>query len=262
MADPMTYFRLMMIAHVAAGALALVSFWIAIAAKKGGRVHLRAGRCFEWSMYFNAATPRVAATADLLAPTLVHPPAAGVDPDRAAAGTRKLGAFLGYLGLVSLATTRRGVRSVQTRRDPSQLRTPEYLSLAAVTIAAGVAVAVLGLTRASGPDVLLLSMSTLGPAIGIAMFVQAFRREHGPRDWLYHHLGSMIGGGIAAHTAFAVFGAGRILPIQLPGAWRIVPWLLPTAIGVPAIFIWIARYTRRAGGGGNAATTPPPLPGS
>jgi hypothetical protein len=112
--------------------------------------------------------------------------------------------------------------------------------------------------------VLLLSMSPLGPAIGIAMFVQAFRREHGPRDWLYHHLGSMIGGGIAAHTAFAVFGAGRILPIQLPGAWRIVPWLLPTAIGVPAIFIWIGRSKRRAAGGGAgvARASPPLLPGT
>lgn len=251
--------RTMLTAHVAAGAVSLVAFWIAVFSKKGGRMHLACGRAFEWAMYFVAGTALVAATLDMVAPEVLHPPHAGA---RLSPAIGRFGAFLGYLALVTIATVRRGVRSVKTRRDPSRLRSPAYLALAGATIAAGIAVAAVGLAADRGPDVLLLSLSPLGPSIGIAMFVQAFRREHGPRDWLYHHLGSMIGGGIAAHTAFAVFGAGRVLDIELPGAWRIVPWVLPTVVGVPAIFLWIGLDKRRSATSRAAARsqTPPPLP--
>ena len=36
--------------------------------------------------------------------------------------------------------------------------------------------------------------------------------------WFYSHMGSMIGGGIAFHTAFAVFGAQRLWDYSLEGA--------------------------------------------
>ena len=35
--------------------------------------------------------------------------------------------------------------------------------------------------------------------------------------WWYEHMGSMLGGGIAFHTAFLVLGAGRLFGLRLDG---------------------------------------------
>jgi hypothetical protein len=55
----------------------------------------------------------------------------------------------------------------------------------------------------------------------------------------------MLGGGIAFHTAFLVLGAGRMFGLQLDGMAAVVPWLLPTLIGVPASAIWTRYYKRK-----------------
>ena len=65
--------------------------------------------------------------------------------------------------------------------------------------------------------------------------------------WFYSHLGSMLGGGIAFHTAFLVFGLGRFVSLDIPGVLAVLPWLLPTLIGIPAIVLWTRHYRRRFG---------------
>jgi hypothetical protein len=56
---------------------------------------------------------------------------------------------------------------------------------------------------------------------------------------------SMLGGGVALHTAFLVLGAGRLFGISLDGSAAIVPWLLSTVIGVPATSICVGDYRRK-----------------
>ena len=68
-----------------------------------------------------------------------------------------------------------------------------------------------------------------------------------PRAWLYEHLGSMLGAGIAFHTAFAVFGSAQLFDLGLSGWTAVVPWVAPAAIGIPAIFLWTRHYRRKFG---------------
>ncbi len=63
--------------------------------------------------------------------------------------------------------------------------------------------------------------------------------------WWYEHMGAMLGGGIAFHTAFLVIGAGRLLGVQLTGFTAVVPWILPSLIGIPATAIWVGYYRRK-----------------
>ena len=63
--------------------------------------------------------------------------------------------------------------------------------------------------------------------------------------WFYSHMGSMIGGGIAFHTAFAVFGAQRLWDYSLEGALGIVPWILPALIGIPGTVLATRNYKRK-----------------
>ena len=58
-----------------------------------------------------------------------------------------------------------------------------------------------------------------------------------------------LGAGIAFHTAFIVFGARQWFGLQLFGGplLGLLPWVLPSAIGIPTISIWIRSYRRRFG---------------
>jgi hypothetical protein len=55
----------------------------------------------------------------------------------------------------------------------------------------------------------------------------------------------MLGGGVAFHTAFLVIGADRMFGITLEGPIAILPWLLPTIIGIPVSSIWVGYYRRK-----------------
>ena len=43
----------------------------------------------------------------------------------------------------------------------------------------------------------------------------------------------------------AVFGAASW--IRLTGWTQVIPWIAPTLIGVPAMFIWVHRYKKKFG---------------
>jgi hypothetical protein len=63
----------------------------------------------------------------------------------------------------------------------------------------------------------------------------------------YEHLGSMVGGGIAFHTAFAVFGIQRFIEYDLSGIVAVLPWVLPTIVGTIAITILTRHYRKKFG---------------
>jgi len=51
--------------------------------------------------------------------------------------------------------------------------------------------------------------------------------------------------GIAGYTAFLVFGAARLLPLFAPKQLFALFWILPSLIGVPAVFMTVAYYQRK-----------------
>jgi hypothetical protein len=57
--------------------------------------------------------------------------------------------------------------------------------------------------------------------------------------WWYAHLQGMIGSYIAAWTAFSLVTIGPILH----GAWWL--WMVPIAVGMPAIIATTAFYQRK-----------------
>ena len=65
----------LVLAHVATGFVGLVAFWIPLFARKGGRVHVRAGRVYTYCAYVvtlsavTAAAGRIAALLALVTAT-------------------------------------------------------------------------------------------------------------------------------------------------------------------------------------------------
>ena len=226
-------------AHVAAGFAGLAAFWVPVFTRKGGRLHVRAGRVYTWCVYVVTGSA-VAVSAGRIA---VYQ-AQGLSPaDRPEPYGFAL--FLGYLGVVTLAAVRHAVRVVETRKSPATLRTPFHAALAWASLAGSIAVIAFATAAWSDVSPILLGLSPIGLFTGPAM-LRLMRRPGAQRmGWFYGHLGFMLGGGIAFHTAFAVFGSQRFWAYDAAGPLAVMPWILPTVVGVPAIVAWIRYYRRR-----------------
>ena len=201
----------LVLAHVATGFVGLAAFWFPLFARKGGRVHVLAGRVFTYCAYV-VTLSAVTAAAGRIAALLAQ----GLGPaDRPE--TWGFALFLGYLGVVTFATVRHAIRVVETRKSPERLRTPLHEALAWASIAGSAAVVAFALAVRSDASPILLGLSPVGLVTGSGM-LRLMRRPGARRmGWFYSHLGSMLGGGIAFHTAFAVFGAQRLWAYELAG---------------------------------------------
>jgi len=232
-------FNALILAHVATGFVGLAAFWIPVFARKGGRTHVRAGRAYVYCAYVVTLSAVTAA-----AGRIVFYQLQGI---RLADQPELYGVslFLGYLGLVTFATVRQGIRVLATRRAPETLRTPGHEALGWASMASSAVIITFALAMWSDVSPVLLGLSPIGLFTGRNML--RLMRNPGARrmGWFYSHLGSMLGGGIAFHTAFIVFGVQRLWAYELAGPLAVVPWILPTIVGLPAIAIWTRHYRRR-----------------
>ncbi len=225
--------------HIFVGFTGLFAFWFPVFARKGGPTHVRMGRVFEWAAYVVAGTAVLNALGRLTQAVIEG---ARLADNRAEFG---FAIFLAYLGIVTFASVRHGVRSVRLKGDFAALRTPFHVSLAALSVLGSALVVVYALTFWSGLSIVLLALSPAGVGQGVAMWSQMTRPPSERMAWYYAHMGNMIGAGIAFHTAFLVFGSARFVPFELPGMWQIVPWIMPAAIGTVAGRVAENRYRER-----------------
>lgn len=246
-------YRLVLFLHICAGISGLIAFWIPALARKGKTLHIRAGWAFFYATTVVAITGIMMATLLLVDPLATKPLRAAVEPGRAqeiAATIRLTALFLFYLVLITFVPVYHGVRVLATRHAPERLRTRFHTAINVMVIAAAVAMIVLSLVTRQP---VFGALSVIGFLLGPGNLRFARQPYPTPMAWWYEHMGSMLGGGIAFHTAFLVLGAGRMLGVTLQGPIAIVPWLLPTLIGVPVTSIWVGYYRRKFNETGSAA---------
>ena len=229
----------LLLVHVVAGFIGLAAFWIPVFARKGGRAHVRAGRVYASCAYVVTLSAVTAAVGRIVS---YRVQGIGVAEQPASYGFAVL---LGYLGVVTFVMVRQGMRVLATRSAPEKLRTPAHEALAWASMSGSVVAVGFALAVWSEVSPVLLGMSPIGLFTGRRM-LRLMRDPGGQRmGWFYSHMASMLGAGIAFHTAFIVFGAQRLWVYEIEGPLAIVPWILPTLVGVPAIVIWTRRYRRK-----------------
>lgn len=234
--------------HVACGFLALTALWVPLFSKKGGTLHVRVGKVYAAAMLVVVLTALIVSVMAFVDPVAIAPETtAGLAGDRLegyVSRRRMFAVFLSFLALVTLSAGWQGLGALRHKKDPRAFRTPATLAVHGLAVAAGIAVLVFGLVRGA---VLLIALSFLGPAIGMQGLRYVSRPAESPMAWWYAHMGGMIATAIAANTAFLVFGASRILPIDLGGTLGVFVWLAPTLVGTPAIWILERKYRGRFG---------------
>ena len=236
--------------HISTGFVGLAAFWIPVLVRKGGRLHVAAGRVFAACAYVVALTALGSTAWALLHPASWAGAAVTlgeIPPDQI-----MFVAILGFLGLLLLDGVEQGVRAMGTRHQPDRFVGWRRRFLCHAMGAAGLALAGFGfyhVVRGGG------GLFWIPVALGGASFAGYFddRRSLAnprptPMAWWYTHMGGMIGSGIAFHTAFLVFGGQRLWGGALmQGGWSFLPWILPSVLGFPALYFWTRHYKRKFG---------------
>jgi hypothetical protein len=217
MQDPV-WIRALLGVHIAAGSTAFIMAPLALLAAKGGKAHRRWGRIYFWAMAVVASTAMVLS---LYRPIL----------------------FLALVAVFSFYAAFSAYRVLFHKNllKGEKVTWPDWTA-AIFTFASSLALAMLGLLK----PVLVRHLAIPAIVFGvIGMWLAAksiWQFLHPPKEkmfWWYEHLGNMLASYIAAWTAFSVVTIGRFVH----GGWVI--WVLPTAIGSPAIALTTAYYKKK-----------------
>jgi uncharacterized membrane protein len=217
MQDPV-WIRALLGVHIAAGSTAFVMAPLALISAKGGKAHRRWGKVYFWAMAVVASTALVLA---LYRPVL----------------------FLALVAVFSLYAAFSAYRVLFHKNLPKgeKVTWPDWVA-AIFTFAASLTLASLGLLKPALVQHLAIPAIVFG-IIGMWLAAKSiWQFLHPPKEkmfWWYEHLGNMLASYIAAWTAFSVVTVGRFVH----GGWVI--WVLPTAIGSPAIALTTAYYRRK-----------------
>jgi uncharacterized membrane protein len=222
-------FQSVLAIHIAAGAVALLFFWIPLVTKKGGRTHRRVG----WVYVAAAAT--LAVTGLLLCVPLVT----NGSPRRWRAGM-----FLAYVSVLAGASAQFGVRALLTQGRTGAWRSAIDLVPPLLLVAGGVGLAAFGIGHST---VLYVLFAGLGVALGVAQ-LRFWRTPpvHG-HEWFLAHMSGMGTSCITTVTAFVVVNAQhlglRTFDLRL--------WVGPIAVLAVGLTIWRRYYAKRFAGGGS-----------
>jgi uncharacterized membrane protein len=220
--------------HIAAGTVALLTFWTAGLIRKGTPLHRRIGQVYLLAMLTIIVTgiPLVLKAIDRGQPVAAL--------------------FLTYLLVLVGNASWFAWRAIRDRRDRAAYYGPMYWFAAVLTATSGLAIIALG-TQAGAP--LLQVFGGVGVLAGVEAWRSWRRSAHDPKWWLKEHYGAMIGNGVATHIAFFGIGLRGLLPGVDPQLLQHVAWFTPLAGAFIAAWWLGRRYGRPAG------APRPPAPG-
>lgn len=226
----MTLFEGLVIGHIVAGGVALVSFWIPVAARKGGPLHRQWGRMFVLAIYAAAAAAIGMAVLNLTLEKSRWPELADRDLFAGLFGWMML-----FLALLSVGLVRHGLRAAAGVRrgtvvHPGDILLQVIVGLSAINCAAhGV--------RLAQP--LMIVIALVGLIAAVTFLSAQLRPPASPNGQVREHLKAMVGAGISAYTAFLSVGLLRVMPAHV---FNPLIWALPSIVGLAIIAVQLRRY--------------------
>ena len=209
---------ILLVIHITAGSIALLTAFVALVTAKGGVIHVRAGRVYAigMSVIFLTAVPLAVLGADV---------------------------FLLLMAFFSFYLVFAGWRFARNRSRRTQ--PVDWIAVAIMGLT-GLGMwayaVVLGLSG-SGQWVTMLAFGFIAVALSVAdglYFIQGRRSNRRPAAYrrIQRHLTNMMAGTIATVTAVMVVN------VSLNPVW--LPWLLPTIVITPLIVWWNVKTALQA----------------
>ena len=221
----MLFYKTLLYIHIISGFAGLITFWVPAFAKKGGKLHVQAGRWYVRFMWVMVVSAALLCVRNLIIGKMV------------------MGLFLGFIAMITANPLWYAIAVLKEKKGMSQ----GYLTLQRgfrfLIVLAAVGMLLYGyfVIPDKNAVVLLYIFGGLGFA-DLPNLIREWRGRGKPRSWFKEHLVGMFTTGIAAFTAFLVFGANNFLGSVLSGYWAVVPWVLPTVLGtygiIRSIRVW------------------------
>ena len=219
----------LLLAHVVAGTVALLIFWVPVVVRKGGSVHRQSRRIYVYAMWVVICTAFLLSVINLIQGRVV------------------IAAFLGFLTLLTGKPLWMGVAILANKRKVTPLYERTLMALNIANVVTGLGLIALGFTLPSkGAAILMYVFGFLG-VVNIGELVAQLRSTpYAGQNWLHRHIEGMGTSGIAAHTAFLAFGANRFIGDLFASYWAMLPWLAPTVIGTILIRLAVRKYIKKS----------------
>lgn len=220
-------FSVVLRVHIVCAVLCTLTFWVPIAARKGGRLHVRSGKLYLALLVLTVFTALTLTGLALAFDHEARPTGTGMPLDAVAADRTSYRLFLSLLsglGVVTLAAAISGMRALHLDRPTRGLERLGHgvLGLAGLVLA--------GLGVAQGH----LEVVVVGLAfVAASVFGAAAAGRTGPTTRIADHASGLIISGIGLHSTVAVVLANRLVPEFFHGPYGVIVWALPTLIGVP-----------------------------
>jgi hypothetical protein len=209
--------------HIAAGSVSILAMVVPLIAHKGGSVHRRSG----W--VYVVGTALVCVTALVMS-------AARFVTDGTQEG-QEFSLLLAYVAVLTGAGMWAGIRVLRSK-DRVTRGSGADVAMAALLASSGLGTAIYGWLTGHP---LILAFSVIGLLNGSGQLQYWLRPPTVPMHWWFAHMGNMLGACIATITAFILF-VGRHTGSS---GDSLILWLAPTAIGLPAIAVWMEYYRRK-----------------
>lgn len=214
--------------HVSFGFTSLVLFWLPVFMRKGGKGHVITGKLYVLAMWVVVATAALLSIKNVII------------------GKFFMAVFLGFIALITANPLWYGMailRKDAQHQKGFQLTHTVFDGLMSMC---GLALLTWGIyLGGKGNAVLLLIFGGLGCTV-IPSFIKKLRSPYQPEDRIKGHMVGLLTSGIAAYSAFFVFGGYTWMQQILPGMWQVLPWVAPGVLGAFGITFGV-KYFRRKG---------------
>lgn len=226
--------------HIALGVIALLLFWLPMLSRKGSGLHRKSGRYYGYIMKAVAMSGLIMTAMVWFDPIGIKGAGLMVDGQ---ISQRKLdfymliNLFLFLLSLLTWVTIRHATGSLLCKQNRVALRYWSYQAPVWLLLLVAPYAAWQGF-QFNMPLVMVFAGISLITCFSILTYLHS--KTVTTNRWLIEHASAMIGSGIAAYTAFFAFGGRALFAELLTGHWMMLPWLLPSLIGIPAT-IWFKR---------------------
>lgn len=231
--------------HIFVGALGLVVFWMPIVATKGSSFHKRLGKYFVWIMLTVSISGIVMSLMALTDPVSVRAPLSELTDlqlKKLIERSNDTSTFLLMLSMLVFVNTRQSVLVLKAKADRQIMKSVQNLLPIFLLFSAGIVVLFTSIQPAKP---LFIAFSSLSIFVSIGSFRYIYKQELKPREWIIEHMGNIFGAGIGAYTAFFAFGGRRLFSEIFVGNMQMIPWLLPSVIGVASTIYLNKKYREK-----------------
>lgn len=210
--------------HVAAGFTSIIVFWIPIFVKKGGNIHRKVGKLYTTLMWIVVISAGILSIENFLLGQYIS------------------AAFLGFLVLITSNPLWYGIAILKHKKGISQSYKNMHMSFNILIVIAGILLLAYGIyLKGQQAGILMIIFGILGISTGKDILVM-YRNPEEKSNWIKEHIAGMLISGIAAYTAFAVFGGRTFFAGLFSGYLSILPWIAPTIIGTIIIKYYSKSY--------------------